>query len=57
MTKCEDCNNFSFDEESETYYCEMELDEDEYMRFVGATYDNCPYYEPGDEYKIVRKQN
>ena len=57
VTNCEDCNNFVYDEESETYYCEMELDEDEYMKFVSASFYNCPYYDPYDEYKIVRKQN
>ena len=57
ITNCEDCNNFIYDEESETYYCQMDLDEDEYMKFISASFYNCPYYDPYDEYKIVRKQN
>lgn len=57
MTNCEDCNNFVFDEESQSYYCEMELDEDEYMKFLSASFENCPYYVSGDDYKVVRKQN
>ena len=56
ITNCEDCNNFIYDEESETYYCQMDLDEDEYMKFISASFYNCPYYDPYDEYKIVRKQ-
>ena len=35
----------------------MNLDEDEYIKFLSASYYDCPYYEPDDEYKIVRKQN
>lgn len=57
ITNCEDCNNYTYDEESGCYCCEMDLDEDEYIKFVSATFYNCPYYEPGDEYTIVRKQN
>lgn len=56
-TNCEDCANFTYDEESDCYCCEMNLDEDEYMKFISASFYNCPYYETNDEYKIVRKQN
>ena len=33
------------------------LDEDEMYKFMSGTFYNCPYYDPYDEYKIVRKQN
>ena len=33
------------------------LDEDEMARYLSHTTLSCPYFEPGDEYKIVRKQN
>ena len=29
-TACEYCNNFVWDEEDEQYYCEMDMDEDDY---------------------------
>ena len=25
-------------------------------QFIGGRFQNCPYYRPGDEYTIVRKQ-
>lgn len=56
-TNCESCANYIFDEESESYFCDMQLDEDEMQRFLTAQTYNCPYYDFYDEYKIVRKQN
>ncbi len=57
QSNCETCRNYCYDEEEEYYYCDMNLDEDEYARFLSASYFDCPYYEYDDEYKIVRKQN
>lgn len=56
-TNCESCANYIFDEESESYFCDMQLDEDEMQRFLTSQTYNCPYYDFYDEYKIVRKQN
>ncbi|MBQ7840087.1 MAG: hypothetical protein IJ390_06340 [Lachnospiraceae bacterium] len=56
MTNCETCINFVYDDDYECYICEMNLDEDEMVRFLSSTFDNCPYYQLNDEYKIVRKQ-
>jgi len=56
-TNCEDCMYFVYDEYYEQYTCEINLDEDEMMRFISGNYDNCPYYVTNDDYKIVRKQN
>ena len=56
-SKCDTCFNYIYDEEDETYECSMELDQDEMEYFLSGSYRNCPYYQPGDEYKIVRKQN
>lgn len=53
---CEQCNNYVYDEDYECYTCEVDLDEDEMARFLSGTYMECPYYQPGDEYLIVRKQ-
>lgn len=56
MTNCETCINFVYDEYYECYTCEMDLDEDEMSRFMSSSFDNCPYYQLDDEYKIVRHQ-
>ena len=34
----------------------ISLDEDEMYRFVRGEFWDCPYYQFGDEYQIVRKQ-
>ena len=46
----------TYDEDYECYTCEVDLDEDEMAHFMQDTYYNCPYFQMGDEYKIVRKQ-
>ena len=38
------------------YYCDVNLDEDEYYRFISTEYKECPYYRNGDEYRVVRHQ-
>lgn len=37
---CESCMNY----------------EDEMVRFVQGDFRECPYYQVGDEYRVVRKQ-
>lgn len=56
-SSCETCANYIFDEQTQNYYCEMNLDEDEMARFLTYSTYNCPYYDYYDEYSIVRKQN
>lgn len=54
---CENCAYYGYDEEYECYVCRINLDEDELYRFLqGGSFD-CPYFDPYDEYKVVRKQN
>ena len=55
-TSCDTCRNYVYDEDYEYYVCEMDLDEDEMVRFLQHTYYDCPYYRNGDEYAVVRKQ-
>ncbi len=55
-TACEYCANFVYDEDDESYYCDVNLDEDEMYRFMSSSYKECPYYRSGDEYKVVRHQ-
>lgn len=57
IVNCESCGNYIYDEEFEEYYCQMNLDEDEYGRLWGDSHYKCPYYCFADEYAIVRKQN
>lgn len=53
---CESCNNYVYDEEFDEYYCQMNLDEDEYGRIMQYSNYKCPYFTFADEYKVVRKQ-
>lgn len=55
-SSCESCMYFSYDEEYDCYDCEISMDEDELVRLESDTHYNCPYYRPGDEYTIVKKQ-
>jgi len=57
MDKCESCVFYLYDEEYDDYVCDMDLDEDEMARYLSRSTAACPFFEPGDEYKIVQKQN
>lgn len=56
-TPCEFCAFFVWDDDDECYECEKDLDEDEMLRFLSSENAYCPYYQNGDEYTTVRKQN
>lgn len=53
---CESCGNYVYDEEFEEYYCQMNLDEDEYGRLMFDSSYKCPYYKFDNEYEVVWKQ-
>ena len=53
---CERCTYYIYDDEYESYLCDVSMDEDEYMRLVSDTHYQCPYYRNGNEYAVVRKQ-
>lgn len=57
MSICEMCANYCYDEDFEEYYCDIDLDEDEYLRFLSSDEKMCPYYRNGDEYEVVKHQN
>ena len=57
MSICEMCANYCYEEDFEEYYCDVDLDEDEYMRFLSSSEKMCPYYRNGDEYEVVKHQN
>ncbi len=56
MTRCESCCFYNYDEAYEEYVCELDLDEDEMVRFLSSRTADCPYWRPGDEYLTARKQ-
>ena len=53
---CEECVHYDYDEELDAYYCTMDLDEDEMRLFIQESFHGCPYFQYGDEYRIVRHQ-
>ena len=53
---CEECANFVFDDDEEDYVCCVSMDEDDYIRLNTDSHYQCPYYQCGDEYKVVRHQ-
>ncbi|MBQ7573956.1 MAG: hypothetical protein IJT23_06820 [Clostridia bacterium] len=55
-SNCDFCMNYEYDDEYECYTCIMDLDEDEMELFITGRFKECPYYRPGNEYTIVRKQ-
>lgn len=56
MMNCESCVNYVYDDEEECYCCDMNLDEDDMVKFLTGNFDNCPYYRLDDEYAVVRHQ-
>lgn len=56
-TNCEMCVYYAYDQELENYECSVNMDEDEFMRFLSSPNYNCPYFNLDDEYAIVKKQN
>lgn len=55
-SNCDTCMNYVYDEEYECYICEMDLDEDDMVRFLMGTFQGCPYYRLDNEYEVVRHQ-
>ena len=53
---CESCTYYIYDEDYESYVCDKNMDEDEYIRRMTDRYFQCPFYRNGDEYAVVRKQ-
>ncbi len=56
MSNCDTCIHYVYDDEEECCFCDMDLDEDEMYRFLKSSFDDCPYYQVDDEYRIVRHQ-
>ena len=52
---CDLCAHYVYDEEDDSE-CMVNMDEDDYARFITSSYESCPYFQLDDEYKVVRKQ-
>ena len=46
---CDTCAYRGYDEEYGEYVCEIDMDEDDYIRFLSDHHTQCPYYRNGDE--------
>ena len=53
---CESCEFYDYDEDCDAYVCQMDLDQDEMVNFLGGNTQHCHYYRYYDEYKSVHKQ-
>ena len=55
-SKCEECVFFDYEEETDTYFCSVDLDEDEMERFLRGSTAQRPFYRRGDDYATARRQ-
>ena len=53
---CESCAYYTWDEDTEEYYCSVDMDEDDAVRFMTDRHSACPFWRNGDEYAVVRHQ-
>ncbi len=53
---CSECAYYEYDDEDESYYCSVDMDEDDYARLMMGSRDACPFFRSDDEYAVVRHQ-
>ena len=56
MDQCENCMYYDYDEDNEEYYCMVDLDQDDYERFLRQAQNHCPMFRFCDDYTLARKQ-
>lgn len=56
MSACDSCVNYGYDEEDESYYCGVDLDQDEMYKFLTGSDFACPFYRNDNEYEVVKHQ-
>ena len=44
QNSCESCTYYTYDEDYESYMCDINMDEDEYIRLMTDRYFQCPFY-------------
>ncbi len=54
--QCYECLNLGEDLETGENYCTMYMDQDDMERSMYNRQKGCPYFRPGDDYTIVKKQ-
>lgn len=58
LEACAQCRHLDTDEDGYEVCAAMPyFDEDEAARYHARSAAHCPYFEPGDEYTLVKKQN
>ena len=55
--RCDYCEHYLYDDEADSYFCDVSLDEDEMERYLYGSDADCHYFKFYDEYKLVEKQN
>ena len=53
---CDSCEFYEYDEMTDSYGCNLNLDEDDMVKFLQGCNTNCSFFRLYDEYGIVRKQ-
>lgn len=53
---CERCEFYDYDERTDTFCCQKNLDQDEMGCFLAGAVRDCPYFRFYDEYKSVQRQ-
>ena len=43
-SNCETCTNYVYDEDCDAYVCLVNMDEDDFMRYVISGQNKCPFY-------------
>lgn len=56
MPDCENCWHYDYDEETDTYCCNQDIDEDEWYRICMYNKGICPFFRQGDDYYLARHQ-
>lgn len=56
MDLCEQCVHYLYDEEWECYSCDVNLDEDDMVKFLQGRNTDCSFFRLDDEYGVVRHQ-
>lgn len=56
MDLCEQCVHYIYDEECESYECDVNLDEDDMVKFLQGRNTTCSFFRLDDEYGVVRHQ-
>ncbi len=53
---CDSCSHYIWDEETQSSFCDVSFDEDEYAAMLNRNNKECPYFSLDDEYATVRHQ-